>query len=114
MICGDSLRQREKEQYRIRKAERCRKEERNMNAPMTQYPTDCWSKNKAEPKCSVDQSHAFRAVLFRCDVGNVSLRCRDVSASDAVENATDKEHPDCCGKSKDQKTDSSANDRKQQ
>jgi hypothetical protein len=89
MIRRDCLRKSKVEQHRIRKAECCRKEERNVNAPVTQNPTDRWPKNKSKTKCSADQSHTFRAILFCRDVGDVSLRCRDVSACYAVENATD-------------------------
>ena len=79
-----------------------------MNAPLAENPTDCRSKNKSETERGADQSHAFRAVLFRSDVGNVRLRGRDVAAGDAVENATGEEHPERGGESEHEKTDAEA------
>src|SRR6185503_20729268 len=101
MIRSNSFRKGEEEKRRIGEAERCGKEERHMNAPMTQDAANRWSKNESETKRSPDQPHAFRAILFGSDISNVSLCCRNVSACDAVEDATDEEHPECRGHPKD-------------
>src|ERR1051325_10307117 len=92
MIGRHRFREGEVKQQCSREAERRGKEERHVNAPLAENPADRWSKNESQPKRGADQSHAFRAVLFGGDVGDVGLRGRDVSASDAVEYAADKEH----------------------
>src|SRR6185369_10443223 len=91
MIGRDGLRQPEIKEYRICKAHRSREEKWHVNAPAAQNAADGWSEDKPEAKRSADQTHALGAIFPGGDVGDIGLCCRDVSAGDAVENATDKE-----------------------
>src|SRR5690348_1662468 len=99
MIARDGFGQSEIKQYRVEKTKRGRKEERHLNSPTAENAADCWSKDKPETKRRADQAHAFRAVFLRGDVGDVSLRGRDVAAGYAVENAAGEEQPERRGES---------------
>jgi len=114
MIGRDCFRQCEIEQHCIRETERGSEEERNVNAPLAQDAADGWSKNKSQPKRRADQPHAFGAILFGGDVGDVRLRCRDVAASDAVEYAPDEKHQKRFCQPEYEKADARADDRQQQ
>src|SRR5215510_10485507 len=110
MIRRDCFRQREIKQKCICETERSSEEKRNVNAPLAQDAANGWSKNEPETKRRADQSHAFRAILFRGDVGNVCLRGRDVAAGNAVEYAPDKEHQKRLRQSEDEEPDARADD----
>src|SRR5215208_8438302 len=86
----------------------------DLNAPSAQNSSDCRSKNKTESKGGPDQAHAFRKVLFSCDVGDVRLSGRDVSAGDSVENPTEEKHEDRPGETQSEKANAGTNDREQQ
>ena len=81
---------------------------------MAQYAADGRTKNKTQSKGRANQPHSFRAIFLGGDVGNVSLRSRDVSAGNAVEDATHEQQPKGCGEAKYQKPDASADDRDEQ
>src|SRR5689334_13688885 len=114
MIARDGFRQPEVKQDRVQKTERSREEERHLNSPTTENPTDRWSKNKPEAKRGADQAHSLRAIFRRRDVGDVRLRGRDIAAGNAVENAADKKHPERGGESEHEKTDAGAEDRQKE
>src|SRR5215216_2988198 len=114
MIGRHCLRQREVEEHCVSETECCRKDKRHLNAPTAQDAADRWSKDKSETKRGADQPHSFGAVLFGGDVGDVGLRGGDVSAGDAVEDATDKKHKDAFGESEYEKADAGADDREQE
>ncbi len=114
MIRRYRFRQSEEKQQSVCETERGGEEKRNVNAPATQDAANRWSKNKSQPKRGADQSHAFGAIFFSRDVGDVGLRRGDVSARDAVENSSDKEHEDRRRKAEHEKADAGADDRKQQ
>ena len=94
MIGRDGLRQSEVKQQRVCEAKAGGKQEGHPHAPAAQYAADGWPKNKTQTKGCANQAHSFRAIFFGGDVGDISLRRRDVSASDAVKDASHKKHPE--------------------
>src|SRR5712691_25110 len=93
MILRHSFRQGEIEQQRIGEAKTGREEKRYVNTPTAQYSSNSWSKNESQAKRRADQPHTLGPFFFGGDVCNISLRGRNVTACDAVENSAGKEHP---------------------
>src|SRR2546423_2600083 len=114
MIRSDCFGQSEIEQQRVSEAETRRKQKRNLNSPATENAANCWSKNETEAKRSADQAHSLRAIFLGRDVGDVSLRGRDVATCYAIENSAGEEHPERCCESQYQKSDAGADDREEE
>ena len=55
---------------------------------------DCRTENKSQSERHADESHPLRPVFRRGDVGDVSLGDGDVAATDAGEDAGDKQRPE--------------------
>ena len=55
------------------------------------------TKNESQSEGHADESHPFRPVFRRGDVGDVGLGDGDVAAADAGENAGDEQRPECSG-----------------
>ena len=100
MIGSDRLRQGEVEQQRICEAQTGRKKEWHCDAPAAEYAANGRPENKTHTKSGANQTHSFRAIFFSRDVGNVGLRGRNVSAGNAVQNASEEKQPESVGKTK--------------
>ena len=70
--------------------------------------------NKTKPKGRAQQSHSLGAILFGGDVGDVGLRGRNVSAGNAVQDPSQKEHPERRCKTENEKADSRADNGNEQ
>src|SRR5258707_7992091 len=114
MIRGDSLRQREVKQNRIRKRESTGKKKRDINSPAAQDAPDRRPKNKTQAKGRADQAHSFGAIFFGGDIRDVSLRRRDVAAGNSVDDPAEKKHPQRGGESQNHKSNTRAQDAYQQ
>src|SRR5688572_12103223 len=98
MLRSYGFRQSEIEQNCIREGQRGRKKKRHVNSPAAENAADRRSKDKPESKGSAEQSHSFGAVFFSCDIGDVRLRSGDIPTRDAIQNPSQKKHPQSVGK----------------
>src|SRR5438105_13864224 len=64
MIRGNSFRQGEVKQNRIRKCESAGEKKRNIDAPAAQDAADRRPKNKTQAKGRADQAHSLSAIFF--------------------------------------------------
>src|SRR5262249_9069245 len=63
-----------------------------MDADSAEHASDGRSYDEAKPERGADEAEALRTILGWRDVGNVSLRSRDVAAREAVEQAREEHH----------------------
>ncbi len=101
MIGSDRFRKREVEQHCICKTQSRRKEKGHVDTPATQDAANSRTENEAQTKRCTQQAHPLCAIFFGSNVCDVSLRRRNVTAGNAVEDASQKKHPQRCGKAED-------------
>ena len=74
MITRNRLRQGKVKENRVCESESAGEKKRHINSPAAENAADRRAKHKAKSKGRANQTHAFRAILFRGYVGDVGLR----------------------------------------
>src|SRR5205814_1341478 len=74
MIGRDRFRQRKIKQNRISEGEPAGKQKRHVDSPAAEDAADRRTEHESQSERRANQSHPFRAIFFRGDISDVSLR----------------------------------------